>query len=45
MKIETTGVVGLLGILFVGLKLTHYIDWCGGGSRCHFGVESQWLSA
>ena len=21
------GVVGMLGILFVGLKLTHYIDW------------------
>ena len=27
MKIEISGVVGLLGILFVGLKLTHYIDW------------------
>lgn len=21
------GVIGLLGVLFVGLKLTHYIDW------------------
>ena len=21
------GVLGLLGVLFVGLKLTHYIDW------------------
>lgn len=21
------GVLGLLGVMFIGLKLTHYIDW------------------
>ena len=27
VKIANTGVVGLLGVLFVGLKLTGHIDW------------------